>query len=138
MIDKIKALLIKYKELIRYAFWGVFATATNILVYHISYDQMHISNTSSNILAWIAAVLVAYITNKLFVFNSRHQGWKRDIREFVSFAGFRFVSEIFDLAIMYFAVDMMNWPALFWKVIANIIIIALNYFFSKTIIFKKS
>lgn len=138
MIDKIKALLIKYKELIRYAFWGVFATATNILVYHISYDQMHISNTASNILAWIAAVLVAYITNKLFVFNSRHQGWNRDIREFVSFAGFRFVSEIFDLAIMYFAVDMMNWPALFWKVIANIIIIALNYFFSKTIIFKKS
>ncbi len=137
MKNKILMLLRKYSELIRYSFWGIFATVTNIATYYICYDMIHISNTMSNIIAWAVSVLVAFVTNKIWVFNSRNVGFKRSVNEFVSFAGFRFVSELFDLGIMYFAVDMMNWPALFWKILANGIVIILNYFFSKFIIFRK-
>lgn len=136
-MDTVRKLLKKYSELIRYAFWGIFATGTNIITYYICYDLMHIGNTQSNIVAWAVSVLVAFVTNKIWVFNSRNQGLKRSLMEFISFAGFRFISEVFDLGIMYFAVDLMNWPALFWKIIANGIVIILNYFFSKFIIFKK-
>lgn len=137
-METIRTLIHKYGELIRYAFWGIFATVANILTYHVCYEMFHISNTASNIIAWAVSVLIAFITNKIWVFNSRQTGWKQLLREFLSFSGFRFISELFDLGIMYWAVDMMNWPALFWKIVANGIVIILNYFFSKFIIFKKS
>ena len=136
-MEKIKALLNKYQELIRYTLWGTFATGSNILTYYLFYDLWHIGNTQSNIAAWAVSVLVAFVTNKVWVFHSRRAGLRRTIREFLSFSAFRFVSELFDLGIMFWAVEVMRWPALFWKIAANCIVIALNYFFSKFIIFKQ-
>lgn len=137
-METILALLRKYKELIKYGFWGAVATVVNIGTFHVCYDLASLSNTASNLIAWLAAMLVAFVTNKLFVFESRNQTFKQNIQEFVSFAGFRLVSEVFDLGIMIWAVDMMHMNAMLWKVIANVIVIALNYLFSKFIIFKKS
>lgn len=135
-MDKLIALLRKYKELINYAFWGAFATLANIVAYYITFDLLHISNFVSTLIAWAVAVLVAFVTNKIWVFNSRGTTWKQNLKEFLSFTGFRAVSELFDLGIMIWAVDIMHWNALFWKIVANGIVIVLNYFFSKFIIFK--
>lgn len=134
----IKHLFHKYGELINYAFWGAFATVANVLAYFVAYDLMHLSNFISTLLAWIVAVMVAFVTNKLWVFKSRNTTWKQTVREFISFTGFRLISELFDLGIMLFAVDAMHWNALLWKVIANVIVITLNYFFSKFIIFRET
>ncbi|MBF0579045.1 GtrA family protein [Erysipelotrichaceae bacterium RD49] len=136
-METILNLFKKYKELITYGFWGVVATVVNIGTYHVCYDVMAINNTASNLIAWVLAMLVAFVTNKLFVFNRRHQTMKQNLQEFVSFAGFRLVSEVFDLGIMIWAVDLMHMNAMFWKIVANVIVIALNYIFSKFIIFKK-
>lgn len=135
-MDTIVRLLRKYSELINYAFWGVFATVANIAAYYVSYDLCHISNVISTLIAWAVAVIVAFITNKLYVFHSRGTSMKENVKEFISFTGFRLISEIFDLGIMFFAVDVMGWSALLWKVVANVIVVILNYFFSKFIIFR--
>lgn len=133
----IKQLFYQYKEPITYLFWGVMSTLANIVTYWLSYDVCHISNMASTLVAWVVAVLMAFITNKLWVFESRNTGWKEDLKEFFSFIGFRIVSEVFDLGIMYWAVDMMGMNGLFWKIVANVIVVILNYVFSKFIIFKK-
>lgn len=136
-METVKTLFHRYRELISYAFWGVFATIANVVTYFICFDLLHISNTVSTLAAWLVSVLVAFITNKIWVFNSRHTSWQRAVREFCSFIGFRMISELFDLGIMIWAVDLMHMNALAWKIIANVIVIALNYFFSKFIIFRK-
>lgn len=136
-MDTLKQLFHQYKEPITYLFWGVMSTIANIVTYWICYDVCHISNMASTLVAWIVAVIMAFITNKLWVFESRNTSWKEDLKEFFSFIGFRVVSEIFDLAIMYWAVDLMGMNGLFWKIVANVIVVILNYIFSKFIIFKK-
>ncbi len=135
-MEIIRELAHKYSELIRYSFWGTFAVIANVSGYFICFDLLHFSNTTSTLIAWFASVLVAFFTNKLFVFHSRKCGWKKTLREFGSFTTFRLVSEIFDLAIMVWAVDMMGYNSLVWKLVANVIVIALNYIFSKFVIFR--
>ncbi len=136
-MDIFKQLFYQYKEPITYLFWGVMSTIANVASYWICYDVCHISNMASTLVAWIVAVIMAFITNKLWVFESRNTSWKEDLKEFFSFVGFRIVSEIFDLGIMYWAVDLMRMNGLFWKIVANVIVVILNYIFSKFIIFKK-
>ncbi len=80
----------------------------------------------------------AYVTNKLWVFESRSWEWKVLRKEVVSFAGCRLATGIMDLAIMYFFVDMMAWPAMLMKILSNVLVIVLNYVFSKLVIFKKN
>lgn len=137
-METIKRLIIKYQELINYAFWGCFSMVANVLSYHICYNVCGLSNLISTIIAWAVAVLVAFVTNKLYVFKSRNTSPAETWKEFLSFTGFRLLSEVFDIIIMVWAVDMMGWNALFWKIVANVIVIALNYVFSKFIIFKKN
>lgn len=136
-MDTLKQLFYQYKEPITYLFWGVMSTIANVVTYWICYDVCHISNMASTLVAWIVAVIMAFITNKLWVFESRNTSWEEDLKEFFSFIGFRIVSEIFDLGIMYWAVDLMGMNGLFWKIVANVIVVILNYIFSKFIIFKK-
>ncbi|MDE5758729.1 MAG: GtrA family protein [Allobaculum sp.] len=136
-MDTLKQLFYQYKEPITYLFWGVMSTIANVVTYWICYDMCHLSNMTSTLVAWIVAVVMAFVTNKLWVFESRNTSWKEDLKEFFSFIGFRIVSEIFDLGIMYWAVDLMGMNGLFWKIVANVIVVILNYIFSKFIIFKK-
>lgn len=136
-MDAIRQLFYQYKEPITYLFWGVMSTIANVVTYWLCYDVGHISNMASTLVAWIVAVIMAFITNKLWVFESRNTSWQEDLKEFFSFIGFRIVSEIFDLGIMYWAVDFMGMNGLFWKIVANVIVVILNYIFSKFIIFKK-
>ena len=88
----------------------------------------------SNVLSWIIAVLFAYITNKMFVFESKS---KNDIKEITSFFFFRIVSLIMEMIILYVFVDMLHIDDLVTKIIAQIIVIISNYIFSKVFVFKK-
>lgn len=137
MIEKLKEQMKKYKALIYYVIFGVLTTIINIVVYTVSYNQLGISNVASNILAWIFAVSVAYVTNKLWVFESRSMEVKVLIFEVVSFFGCRIATGVLDLAIMYVAVDRMAWNSTLMKCISNVIVIIANYVASKLVIFKK-
>lgn len=67
----ILGLIKKYKSLISYVFWGICTTVINIAAYYLLYDLLNVANVPSTIIAWIIAVVFAYITNKIFVFDSR-------------------------------------------------------------------
>ena len=111
-------------------------TIVNIVTYNLLYYKFGVTNVVSNIVAWVLAVLFAYITNKLYVFNSK--SWEIDylLREIALFFSARLLTGIIDTAIMYMVVDLMNQEAFVWKLLTNVIVVVLNYLASKFIIFK--
>ncbi|WP_131026731.1 GtrA family protein, partial [Clostridioides difficile] len=87
-------------------------------------------------LAWIIAVLFAYVTNKFFVFESKRIEIKFLFKEFLSFVSFSLLSGFVEMLIMYVMIDLLFVNDVIVKIFTNIVVIVLNYLFSKMIIFK--
>lgn len=134
---KIIDLLKKYRSFILYVIFGVLTTIINMVVYALCYDYCGINNILSTIIAWFAAVIVAYATNKVWVFDSRSFAPKVILYELITFFGCRIATGILDIAIMYVAVDVMNLNGMLFKLISNVLVIILNFIASKLIIFTK-
>lgn len=132
-----KKLIEKYKSIIAYGIFGVLTTVINIACYEVLYSHVHISNVVSNIIAWVIAVAFAYVTNKIWVFESKSLAPKVLLTEIWKFITCRLATGALDLAIMYVGVDLMHGPSMMLKIISNVIVILLNYVASKIIIFKK-
>lgn len=130
-------MLKKYRSLISYGIFGVLTTAINIAVYALCYQKLGISNVISNIVAWIVAVLFAFVTNKLWVFESKSMELIVLVKEAVSFFGCRLATGVLDLAIMYVTVDRLALNSTLMKCISNVIVIVVNYVASKFVIFKQ-
>jgi len=129
-----KKLYQKYKEKINYLFFGGCTTLVNILTYYICTRLLFLDVNVSIVISWITSVIFAYITNKLFVFNAKNTNI---IKEFLSFIIVRLISLGVDYLIMYLLYDLLSWNDLVVKIIANIVVIVLNYIFSKLLVFKK-
>lgn len=136
MTENIKKLAIKYKSLISYGIFGVLTTVINIVVYALCYEQLGISNVVSNVIAWIASVIFAYVTNKIWVFESRSTEPRILVKEIISFFGCRLATGVMDLAIMYVTVDRLAFHSTLMKCISNVIVIVANYVASKLVIFN--
>lgn len=137
MVAKMKELVVKYKELISYGIFGVLTTVINIVVYTVCYNRLGISNVASNIIAWILSVLFAYVTNKIWVFESKSTERKVLLYELSSFFGCRLATGLLDLLIMYVTVDKLALNSTLMKCVSNVLVIIANYIFSKLVIFKK-
>ncbi len=126
----------KYKEGLLYLFFGGCTTLVNIISF-VVLRQFHITVYVSNAIAWFLSVLFAFFTNKIFVFESRGKSLKKSIQEGVSFFGFRVLSLLFDMGIMYVFIDLLSCGEFISKVVSNVFVIIINYVFSKVFIFKK-
>ncbi|MCE5196001.1 MAG: GtrA family protein [Negativicutes bacterium] len=133
----IKKFINKYKTLIFYLFFGIITTFINLIIYHILYTIFTIPNIFSTAIAWIFAVIFAYLTNKLWVFNSKAVDGFTLKHEISTFFAARILTGILDVVIMYAAVDVLRMNATIWKLISNILVVILNYAASKLIIFRK-
>lgn len=130
-------ILKKYKSFIAYAFFGICTTLVNLLSYRLFYFVLSVPNVPSTLLAWLFAVLFAFVTNKLWVFDSKSWVMAIVFSELIKFFICRIATGLLDVGIMWFAVDKMQWNAMLWKLISNIIVIVLNYIASKLVIFVK-
>lgn len=119
-----------------YLFFGGCTTLVNILLYALCYEGLSWGNVYSTCLAWIGAVLFAYISNKLWVFESRDMTPRTILKEWNSFLLCRVATGVLDVSIMYVAVDLLSLMPLPWKLVANIIVIIANWLVSKNYIFS--
>ncbi|HBG2929631.1 TPA: GtrA family protein [Clostridioides difficile] len=129
-------ILKKHRETILYLFFGAFTTLVNIVSYLFFTRVILFNFMVANALAWILAVLFAYVTNKFFVFESKRIEIKFLFKEFLSFVSFRLLSGVVEMLIMYVMIDLLFVNDIIVKAFTNIVVIVLNYFFSKMIIFK--
>ena len=129
-------LFAKYKQTILYLIFGVLTTIVNILTYAFCTRNLNIEFLISNWIAWIVAVLFAYITNKFFVFESKKINIKFLIKELSSFVSCRLLSGIIEMILMYTMISLMSLNDFIVKIITNVVVVILNFIFSKLIIFK--
>lgn len=136
-IKKVYLLYMKYKEVILYLVFGGLTTLVNIVGYILLSRGLRMDTMPANGIALALSILFAYVTNKLFVFESKTDSLAAAAREFCSFIACRLVTMAVDMLIMYVTVDVLGWFDVVMKLLANIIVIALNFVFSKLIIFRK-
>lgn len=134
---KIIDLIVKHKGFIFYGIFGVLSTLINWGVYFLCYQIIHIPNVPSTIIAWILSVSVAFITNKVWAFESKSFEKKLFLREAITFFSSRLATGALDVLIMFITVDVMKWNSILWKMISNVIVIIINYIFMKFVVFKK-
>jgi putative flippase GtrA len=150
-MNKVKKLIIKYKELIIYVVFGIGTTLVNFLTYKLFNVLFGVDYyLVSNIIAWFVSVAFAYVTNKLFVFESKSWNTKIVAREVPSFFAARVFSFLVEEAGLFLLVDilgMKDFSVEFYdftisgnmisKVILAFVVVVLNYFFSKFVVFRK-
>ena len=127
----------RYRQLISYLFFGVCTTILNTLCYYLCYNILHRSNVFSTVVAWVAAVIAAYLTNKFWVFESRDTRPGEIMRELLSFFSVRIGTGVLDVGIMFVAVDLCQGNSVLWKLISNFLVVVINYIASKLVIFKQ-
>lgn len=143
------------KETITYLVFGVLTTVVNLIVFKV-FDMIFTAATEkdltllTNFIAWVFAVVFAYVTNKLWVFESKE--WKFDVlkKEIPSFAGARIFSlGVEELGLLIFiswlGFDRFNLDIfgiftlggkMIVKIVLGVVVVVMNYVFSKLFIFK--
>ncbi|MFU0831815.1 MAG: GtrA domain-containing protein [Oscillospiraceae bacterium] len=124
-------------EMILYLVFGVLTTVINLVVFEICYNHLSWSWQVANALAWILAVTFAFITNKVWVFRSKSLRKDVVLRELVSFFAARLFSLGVDYLCMWIFIDILLWSGLLAKIADNVIVVVINYIFSKLLIFRK-
>ena len=137
-MEKIKELYNKYKEMINYVIFGGLATVVNFITYLISTKIFGIDAVISSGIAWFFSVLFAYITNRIFVFESKTKGIKEILKEMTSFFLARILSgALCDVGAFAVMVNVFNINDIIAKIVTQVVVVIVNYVFSKLIIFRK-
>ena len=152
MPDFIKKLYKKYEEVIKYVVFGVLTTLVNLIIFKI-FDKILGADLFmvTNVIAWVGAVIFAYITNKLWVFESKSWRGSTVIKELIGFFGARIFSLGVEEAGLWLMVDILKFKNMsgfeifsfkfdgnfIAKLIMQVVVVVLNYFFSKFVIFRK-
>lgn len=135
-MQKIKALLTKYEDVILYLIFGVLTTVVNWIVYFPLYNQIKLSAAISTAISWAVSVVFAFLTNKPIVFKSRDWSAKTVVPELLGFVGCRVGSGAFEAGIILLTVDILRWNGNFMKILVSVFVVIINYIGSK-LLFKK-
>lgn len=135
----IKDLMQKYlnRETISYLIFGVLTTIVDLVIYQL-FLWLGIHYLIAQGIAWVGAVAFAFVTNKLFVFESKDTSRTVVVRELISFVGARLVSGVISTALLAFLVEGFSLSEMLAKLITQVFVVIANYIFSKLFIFRKN
>ena len=129
----------KNKEVLLYLFFGGLTTVISIGSY--SYCDvalhMHMNELIANVISWIFAVTFAYVTNKIWVFQSQTTCFRDLCMEIGKFFGGRLATLGVEELILFVFISLMHWNSILVKLIAQVVIVILNYIISKIFVFKE-
>ena len=137
-----KELYLKYKELINYIIFGFLTVVVSLsskwlLLFTIFDSKNELELQTAIIISWIISVTFAYITNRIFVFESKNIN---KLKEIIKFYLSRVSTLLIEMLLMGLFIDVLNFNTnkeiIFVTLICQIIIIILNYVFSKVFVFK--
>lgn len=155
-----KNLYKEYKELCNYIIFGVLTTVVSFGTYYLFrflfpnensvpdflkwvFKLTAIFNTESAtvlpvFLSWVCAVAFAYVTNRIWVFESRARGI-HVLAEMGKFFGARALTLFLDLLIMFLMVDLPDMHGVLWEFFARVVdsavVLVMNYILSKLLVF---
>ena len=136
-MNKMLELIKKYKELIVYGIFGVLTTIVDFGTYYVLTNVLGAEENLSNVISQITAIVFAFITNKIFVFEDKKSGLKDITVQFSKFFSMRLVSLLINSVLFWVMVELLSINDFVTKASVSVIVVVLNYIFSKIFIFKK-
>jgi len=137
MIQKLKALLYKYREIILYLIFGGLTTVVSFVVYYaILWAGMHY--LAAQVISWAAAVAFAFVVNKLFVFEDRDNSPRALLRQIGQFVSVRIASGVLETVLLWLLVDVILISENIAKIPVAVLTVVINYIASKLLIFRKN
>ena len=140
----LKLLYNKHKEIVNYLIVGILTTIVSLGVkYLLLFTVLDAKDAFqlqvAVIISWICAVAFAYITNRVFVFESKSKHYFKEISAFV---GGRILTLVMEMFIMWFFITLLKLNTDFWVVvftmICQVLITVFNYIISKIFVFKSN
>ena len=125
------------REVISYLIFVVLTTLVNWVVY-AAMVKVHIDYRIATAVAWAVSVLFAFIVNKIFVFQSYNMRPAFVMKEITSFVACRAVSGVMEMVFMIVMVSWIHMDEYISKIAVSVIVVIVNYVFSKLFIFRKS
>ena len=135
--EEFKAFLKKYSEVIAYLFFGAMTTLINLVSFWTLSTVFHLETIAATVIAWVIAVIFAFVTNKIWVFKSKSKNTQETTKEAVTFMIVRLVTLGVEVFLMWLMVDNFKQDKLIWKLLCSVVTTVLNYIFSKLIVFKE-
>ena len=130
------ALLKKYKELILYCVFGFLTFLVSVLSYALCVRVLGLNELVANVISWVLAVLFAFFTNRKWVFDAGDTS-KGLLGQMASFFGGRLFTLAVEELILLVFVTWLRFDGVAVKIVAQVVVIVLNYFISKLWVFKK-
>ncbi len=125
-------------QAVSYLFFGGLTVAVNLICFYVFAECLKWDIDASNALSIIIALFFAYGTNTKYVFHSECKSLKERIFEFVKFLAARFFTMILELVSVHVMVAILLVNGFIAKAIMQGVVIALNYVFSKLIVYKNA
>lgn len=140
MMEKFKALYVKYEEIIVYLIVGVLNTIVSwaawyLCAFTILDAQIVWQNAVLSAIQWVVGVVFGYVMNRKYVFKSKDP---RIMKEFLQFSGGRVSTWILDTVMMILLVNILSVNEYVSKIIVAILVMIGNYLISKFLVFNKN
>ncbi len=126
-----------HQEILRYIVVGGCTTAVNLIVFTVLCKIMHVEVNISNIISVICAILFAYVTNKIFVFQSHCHSTAELMKEMVSFIGARLLTMIIEVGGVFVLYEIIGQEEVIAKLETQVIVLIGNYIISKFFVFQR-
>ena len=125
------------RETITYGIAGVSTTVVNFIAYHLFCNILGVPNLIANAIAWVIAVAFAYVVNARWVFQEKQEDAVGETKKVIKFFGARIVTFGVEELGMFILVDLLKGNNLIMKAVVAVLVIILNYIFSKLFVFTK-
>lgn len=132
-----KPIYIKYREMLLYLFFGGLSFVVSIATYALFNIELRFNELIANIFSWIITVMFAFLTNRVWVFQTPTKGKTEFVKQMLAFYSGRVVTLIIEEVILLIFITLLGFNSMFVKIVAQIVVILLNYIISKLFIFKK-
>lgn len=126
----------KNKEMLLYLFFGFLSFVMSISTYALFNKVFNINELLANIFSWIITVMFAFFTNRIWVFDSQTESMAEFVKQMSSFYWGRIVTLVIEEIILFVFITVLGMNSILIKVIAQVVVIVLNYIISKLFVFK--
>ena len=125
------------KEVLLYLFFGGLAFVVSMVTFALFNMAMRINELTANVLSWFITVLFAFCTNRVWVFQAPTESAAKFMEQMGAFYAGRVITLLVEEAILFVFITRLGCSSMGVKFVAQIIVIVLNYFLSKLLVFKK-
>ena len=133
----LRSYFVAYKEIILYLFFGGLAFLVSIGTYGFFNQIMGMHELVANVISWIITVLFAFFTNRLWVFDAPVDSLIDFFKQMAFFFSGRLVTLLIEEVILFGFISCLSFPSMSVKIIAQVVVIVLNYVISKVVVFRK-